>query len=136
MPAESTFLLAIGLLIGDVLAWATVRPLESGIDLSIVGEGIHNHPGYAAQMFGALADEGINISMISTSEIRITCIIAEDQLDTAVGNYLPSSFLGLLRIKGNVGTTCLENTQDSDNGDDDSKPVQDIRDYEGAIEYR
>jgi aspartate kinase len=51
--------------------------------VSIVGEGIHNSPGYAAQMFGALADEDINISMISTSEIRITCIIAEDQLDAA-----------------------------------------------------
>lgn len=51
--------------------------------VSIVGEGIHNHPGYAAQMFGALADEDINISMISTSEIRITCIIAEDRLDAA-----------------------------------------------------
>jgi aspartate kinase len=51
--------------------------------ISIVGEGIHNSPGYAAQMFGALADEGINIGMISTSEIRITCIIAEDQLDAA-----------------------------------------------------
>jgi len=51
--------------------------------VSIVGEGIHNSPGYAAQMFGALADEGINISMISTSEIRITCIIAEDELDAA-----------------------------------------------------
>jgi aspartate kinase len=51
--------------------------------VSIVGEGIHNSPGYAAQMFGALADEGINISMISTSEIRITCIISEDQLDAA-----------------------------------------------------
>jgi aspartate kinase len=51
--------------------------------VSIVGEGIHNSPGYAAQMFGALADEGINISMISTSEIRITCIIAESQLDAA-----------------------------------------------------
>jgi aspartate kinase len=34
-------------------------------------------------MFGALADEGINISMISTSEIRITCIIAEDRIDEA-----------------------------------------------------
>jgi len=51
--------------------------------VSIVGEGIHNHPGYAAQMFGALADQGVNISMISTSEIRITCIIAEDQIDEA-----------------------------------------------------
>ena len=46
--------------------------------VSIVGAGIQNSPGYAARMFGALADAGINILMISTSEIRITCIIAED----------------------------------------------------------
>ncbi|MGD8684290.1 MAG: aspartate kinase [Chloroflexota bacterium] len=51
--------------------------------VSIVGEGIHNHPGYAAQMFGALAEQGVNISMISTSEIRITCIIDEDQIEEA-----------------------------------------------------
>ena len=47
--------------------------------VSIVGAGIQNAPGYAARMFGALADAGINIEMISTSEIRITCIIAEDR---------------------------------------------------------
>jgi aspartate kinase len=52
--------------------------------ISIVGAGIQNAPGYAARMFGALADAGINIEMISTSEIRITCLIAEDQVDTAV----------------------------------------------------
>jgi aspartate kinase len=51
--------------------------------ISIVGEGIHNSPGFAAQMFGALADQQINISMISTSEIRITCIISEAHLDAA-----------------------------------------------------
>ena len=51
--------------------------------VSIVGAGIGNAPGYAAKMFGALADAGINIEMISTSEIRITCIIAEDQVDEA-----------------------------------------------------
>jgi aspartate kinase len=34
-------------------------------------------------MFGALADAGVNIEMISTSEVRITCTIAEDQLETA-----------------------------------------------------
>ena len=43
--AESTFLLALGLLVGDALAWLTIRPLEKGIDLSIVGEGL--------EMFGA-----------------------------------------------------------------------------------
>jgi aspartate kinase len=52
--------------------------------VSIVGAGIHNAPGYAARMFRTLADAGINIEMISTSEIRITAVIAEDQLQDAV----------------------------------------------------
>jgi aspartate kinase len=51
--------------------------------VSIVGAGIQNAPGYAARMFGALAVAGINIEMISTSEIRITCIIGEDDVDRA-----------------------------------------------------
>jgi aspartate kinase len=52
--------------------------------VSIVGAGIQNAPGYAARMFGALADAGVNIEMISTSEIRITTIVAEDDVETAV----------------------------------------------------
>jgi aspartate kinase len=52
--------------------------------ISIVGAGIQNAPGYAARMFKALADAEVNIEMISTSEIRITTIIAEDSLETAV----------------------------------------------------
>ena len=52
--------------------------------ISIVGAGIQNAPGYAATMFGTLADAGINIEMISTSEIRITTIIAEDRVEDAV----------------------------------------------------
>jgi aspartate kinase len=52
--------------------------------VSIVGAGIQNAPGYAARMFHALADAGVNIEMISTSEIRITTIIAEDQVEDAV----------------------------------------------------
>jgi len=51
--------------------------------VSIVGAGIQNAPGYAARMFGTLADAGINIEMISTSEIRITCIIAEADVEAA-----------------------------------------------------
>jgi aspartate kinase len=51
--------------------------------VSIVGAGIQNAPGYAARMFGTLADAGINIEMISTSEIRITCIIAEADVEVA-----------------------------------------------------
>jgi aspartate kinase len=52
--------------------------------VSIVGAGIQNAPGYAARMFSALADAKVNIEMISTSEIRITTIIAEDVLETAL----------------------------------------------------
>ena len=51
--------------------------------VSIVGTGIQSAPGFAARMFRTLAEAGINIELISTSEIRITCIISEDQLDAA-----------------------------------------------------
>lgn len=52
--------------------------------VSIVGTGMQNAPGYAATMFRALYEEGINIRLIATSEIRITCIIAEDRVEDAV----------------------------------------------------
>jgi aspartate kinase len=52
--------------------------------VSIVGAGLHNAPGYAARMFGALADAGVNIEMISTSEVRITCVIGEASLPDAL----------------------------------------------------
>jgi aspartate kinase len=52
--------------------------------VSIVGAGLHNAPGYAARMFGTLADAEVNIEMISTSEVRITCMIAEEELETAL----------------------------------------------------
>ncbi|HSL97444.1 MAG TPA: aspartate kinase [Candidatus Deferrimicrobiaceae bacterium] len=52
--------------------------------VSIVGAGLHNAPGYAARMFGTLADAGVNIEMISTSEVRITCVIAEARLEAAL----------------------------------------------------
>ncbi len=43
--------------------------------VSVVGIGMKNHPGVAAKMFKALSKENINIQMISTSEIRISCVI-------------------------------------------------------------
>ena len=51
--------------------------------LSIVGSGMQDAPGYASQMFRALADKGINIDSITTSEIRITCLVAEAQVADA-----------------------------------------------------
>ena len=59
--------------------------------VSIVGAGLHNAPGYAARMFGTLADAGVNIEMISTSEVRITCMIAEADLEIAL-NALHGAF--------------------------------------------
>jgi aspartate kinase len=52
--------------------------------VSIVGTGIQSAPGFAARMFRCLADAGINIEMVSTSEIRITCIVAADRVPDAV----------------------------------------------------
>ncbi len=52
--------------------------------VSIVGTGIQSAPGYASRMFRTLSDAGINIEMISTSEIRITCIVREDRVADAV----------------------------------------------------
>ena len=51
--------------------------------VSIVGTGMQDSPGYASRMFGALSEGGINIEMITTSEIRITCIISEDKVGDA-----------------------------------------------------
>lgn len=52
--------------------------------VSIVGSGMRSHQGIAARMFDALAKASINIEMISTSEISISCIIALDKVDSAV----------------------------------------------------
>ena len=51
--------------------------------VSVVGTGMQDTPGYASTMFRALADAGINIEMITTSEIRITCIVSEDAVGPA-----------------------------------------------------
>ncbi len=52
--------------------------------VSIIGTGMQNAPGYAAKMFQTLFAQGINIQLITTSEIRITCIIADDKVKDAV----------------------------------------------------
>jgi aspartate kinase len=52
--------------------------------VSIIGTGMQNTPGYAARMFSALSEKNINIQLITTSEIRITCIINEDEVKDAV----------------------------------------------------
>ena len=52
--------------------------------VSLIGAGMRSHPGITAKFFAALASAGVNISMISTSEIRISVIVDEGQVDEAV----------------------------------------------------
>lgn len=54
------------------------------IKLSLVGVGMRSHAGIASKMFQALANEGINIRMISTSEIKISVVIDEKYLELGV----------------------------------------------------
>jgi aspartate kinase len=52
--------------------------------VSIVGAGMRSHPGVAAKVFRVLADEGVNIEMISTSPIKISCVIPRDRVESVV----------------------------------------------------
>jgi aspartate kinase len=52
--------------------------------VSLIGAGMRSHPGVSATFFGALADAGVNIEMISTSEIRISVVVRGEDVDTAV----------------------------------------------------
>ncbi len=77
-------------------AMGVVKPIAEGIGarecvadarlgkVSVIGTGMQNTPGYAAAMFKALSDRGINIQLITTSEIRITVIIEESKVKEAV----------------------------------------------------
>jgi aspartate kinase len=57
---------------------------ESIAKVSLVGAGMKTHPGVAAQMFRALSEAGVNIDLISTSTIRITCVVEGHQVEAAV----------------------------------------------------
>jgi aspartate kinase len=52
--------------------------------VSVIGVGMRSHPGVSAKFFSALADAGVNIEMISTSEIRISVVVDENLVDAAV----------------------------------------------------
>ena len=52
--------------------------------VSLVGAGMRSHPGVSAKFFGALADAGVNLELISTSEIRISVVCRDTDVDIAV----------------------------------------------------
>lgn len=76
--------LAIVESVKEKLGYSNVFVDDKIAKVSIVGAGMIDRPGIAATMFKTLADLGINIKMISTSEIKISCIVAEDDAKKAV----------------------------------------------------
>lgn len=68
----------------EVIGAATVSAEPRIAKVSVIGAGMKSNPGVAAAMFATLADNDINIEMISTSSIRISCVIAESESDRAV----------------------------------------------------
>jgi aspartate kinase len=68
--------------------------------ISLVGAGMRSHPGVAADMFDAMASKGINIEMISTSSIRVSCVIRAEQADDAVRVVHERFGLGAKRDEG------------------------------------
>jgi len=69
-------------LAGD--AYAELIDYEDMGKVSIVGAGMRSHPGVAAKVFAVLAAQGLNIEMISTSPIKISCVIPRDRVDAVV----------------------------------------------------
>lgn len=68
----------------DIINYKEISVKEDISKISIVGAGMESHPGVASKMFEALYDAGININMISTSEIKISVLIDSKYADTAV----------------------------------------------------
>jgi aspartate kinase len=67
---------------GDAFGDLTAH--ENTGKVSIVGAGMRSHPGVAAKVFAVLAEEGVNIDMIATSPIKISCVIERDEVERAV----------------------------------------------------
>jgi len=70
--------------VADDIGAEDVSSADNIVKVSIVGVGMRNHSGIASTMFHVLANEGINIMMISTSEIKVSCVIEEKYAELAV----------------------------------------------------
>ena len=75
---------ALEALKAEIGATGDVQVDENIAKVSIVGAGMIDRPGVASTMFETLAEQGINIRMISTSEIKISCLVDKDQAQRAV----------------------------------------------------
>ncbi len=68
----------------DQIGYSSLQYDDTIGKLSLIGAGMRSHPGVSAKFFGALSEAGVNIEMISTSEIRISVVTRADSLDEAV----------------------------------------------------
>jgi aspartate kinase len=66
------------------LGYAALKPDSNVVKISVIGVGMRSHAGVANQMFRTLADKGINIQVISTSEIKVSVLIAAEYTELAV----------------------------------------------------
>jgi aspartate kinase len=66
------------------LGYAALKPDPNVVKISVIGVGMRSHAGIAKQMFRALADKGINIQVISTSEIKVSVLIAAEYTELAL----------------------------------------------------
>ncbi len=71
----------------------TIESDSAVVKVSIVGVGMKSHSGVASKAFKALADEGINIGMISTSEIKISMIVHENTENLQLEHYMSATDL-------------------------------------------
>lgn len=66
------------------LGYAALKPDSNVVKISVIGVGMRSHAGVAKKMFQVLADKGINIQVISTSEIKVSVLIAEEYTELAL----------------------------------------------------
>jgi aspartate kinase len=68
----------------EQLGFQSLQPDPNVVKISVIGVGMRSHAGVAKQMFQTLADKGINIQVISTSEIKISVLVAAEYTELAV----------------------------------------------------
>ncbi|MDO7905177.1 aspartate kinase [Paenibacillus sp. JX-17] len=68
----------------DELPFRDITFEDNLVKVSIVGAGMVSHPGVAAQMFDVISDQGVNIKMVSTSEIKVSCVIEGGKLQEVI----------------------------------------------------
>jgi aspartate kinase len=85
--------------LGDELGVGEIATDEHMGKVSLVGAGMRSHPGVAAKALSTLGDNGVNIEMISTSPIKISCVIREEDVQTAVRALHTAFELGADAIK-------------------------------------